>query len=161
MLKLDRTKDYGDVTPVYEGARYQQGKFHYDVNGDLVTSGPLYGPEIAAAAEQQIKLAAAQKAAQEAYDAAIASDPALQAAGVKLGLVNPADEAEAGGELSLEAWARGQQRARAAEVIAAAKERFAMTFTSIKQVAAHLVAEGLVPEDEINMRFPGAARAED
>jgi len=153
---LDRSKDFGIVTPPWEGAHFEQGGFHFDANGDVVQE--LVTPELTKRLENAAARATADKAADAARKAALKklgldpSDPDLATKALDAVAASAANGGGDPPELDLVAWAKGEKPYPFAKVRGAALEQYDFVATDARALVAFMVDNSKIDQADVKVR---------
>ena len=151
-ITLDKTRDYGTVFPPEQGAHYSQDGFYFDHQGDLVENEWLMGEDGVKRLADMKKKAEASAAALAKYNEIMGiASKTLAEAGIETVAPSSAEE-EDEAPADLVKWAKGQERMKNADALAAAKAQYNVVFSNTGMLVAFMIEEGKIAASDVKIK---------
>ena len=154
--KLDRSRPFGIVTPPWENAHFEQGGFHFDVNGDVVKE--LITDELEARLQKDAARAKADQAAEKARKEALKklgldpNDPDLATKALDAVASGAATTGAGSDDVDLIAWAKAEKQYPFTKVRGALAAEHNFLATDARAAVAFLVDNGKIEADQVKVK---------
>lgn len=152
---LDRSKPFGIHTPPWGNAHFEQGGFHFTVNGDICKE--TLDDEAIGRLKRKSALAEAEAAADKARRAALKKagidpdDPQIAAKAIDA-LANASAADPGAGEIDLVAWAKAEKAYPFGKVRGALAEQHNFMATDTRAAIAFMVDNKLIDPDAVKVK---------